>query len=320
VVYSPHGKEMLVAFARAYEAVHPEEEVQWLDMGSQDAYDRIRTERSNPQADVWWGAPAITFLRAEQEGLLTRYIPSWDSAVTADLKSQNGQWFGTFLTPEVILYNNRALREQDAPADWDDLLDPRWRGKIALRSPLASGTMRMIFSALIQTEERRTGSVDSGFAYLRRLDGNTSTYAADPTQLYLMIAREEALVTLWDLPDVMIQIEKNSYPFSFKFPRSGTPLIVDAIAIVRGAPHPERAKTFYEFVTSKEALIRQAREFGRIPVRHDIPPAELPPWIASLHFTPLPVDWESVVKHEQDWMKRWDDEVKGRGSSTAAGG
>jgi len=55
VVYSPHGKEMLAAFAAAYEKENPAAAVQWLDMGSQDVYDRVRTERENPQADIWWG-------------------------------------------------------------------------------------------------------------------------------------------------------------------------------------------------------------------------------------------------------------------------
>ena len=45
LIYSPHGKEMLEEFEKEFEAANPDVDVQWLDMGSQDAYDRIRTER-----------------------------------------------------------------------------------------------------------------------------------------------------------------------------------------------------------------------------------------------------------------------------------
>jgi len=314
VVYSPHGKDMLAAFEQLYESAHPSHDVQWLDMGAQDAYDRIRTERGNPQADVWWGGPSITFLRAEQESLLARYIPSWDSAVGSEMKSAGGFWEGTFVTPEVIMYNTHVLAQEDAPKDWDDLLDPRWRGKIVIRSPLASGTMRIIFGALIQREEARTGSVEGGFAWLRRLDANTKTYAADPTQLYLKIAREEGVVTLWNLPDVLIQVSRNGYPFGYVVPASGTPLITEGIAIVRGAPHPEEARSFYEFVSSEESLLRQIKEFGRIPARTDLPQSEFPSWLRALRYTPLPVDWGALAGHEREWMRRWDAEVKGRGS------
>jgi iron(III) transport system substrate-binding protein len=313
VVYSPHGKEMLGEFERQFEERHPAIDVQWLDMGSQDAYDRIRTERENPQADVWWGAPMTAFARAEQEGLLDRYIPAWDTAQAAEFKSVQGFWYGTFVTPEVIMYNTQMLTPEDAPKDWDDLLDPRWRDKIIIRYPLASGTMRIIFSALIQREIARTGDSSAGFHWLQRLDANTKTYVADPTQLYLRIARQEAPVTVWDLPDVQLQVQTNQYPFGYVIPASGTPLVIDCIAIVKGSKHPEDARAFYEFVTSKESMIRQAAAFFRIPTRRDIPPSMLPEWMARLPLRPMDVDWKSIALHEKEWMKKWDEEVKGSG-------
>jgi len=313
VVYSPHGKEMLAEFERQYEQLHPGVDVQWLDMGSQDAYDRIRTERDNPQADIWWGAPATTFAKAEAESLLEKYVPSWDGAVKAEFKSRHGCWYGTYLTPEVIMYNNRVLSAQDAPKDWAELLDPKWKDKIIIRYPLASGTMRIIYAALIQREANHAGSVDAGFDWLRRLDANTKAYAADPTQLYLKIARGEGLITLWNLPDILLQVKVNDYPFGYVVPKSGTPLIVDCIAIVRGTRNRAEAEQFYEYVTSKEALAQQAKEFGRVPARGDIPPSELPEWIARLDLKPMEVDWQSLQANEKDWMKRWDEEVKGKG-------
>ncbi len=317
VVYSPHGSDMLRAFEQAYEAVNPSQDVQWLDMGAQDAYERVRTERGNPQADVWWGGPSISFYRAEQESLLARYVPSWDSVVSPAMKSAGGFWYGTFVTPEVILYNTHMLREEEAPGDWDDLLDPRWRGKVIIRSPLASGTMRIIFGALIEREEARTGSVEAGFRWLRRLDANTKTYAADPTQLYLKIAREEGVLSVWDLPDILIQIQRNHYPFGYRVPSSGTPLITEGIAVIRGSPHPTEARMFYEFVTSRESILRQVREFGRIPARRDLPAEEFPSWLRALRYTVLPVDWARLSENEQEWMRRWDTEVKGRGTAVS---
>jgi iron(III) transport system substrate-binding protein len=320
VVYSPHGKEMLSAFEHAYEARFPGEDVQWLDMGSQDALDRIRTEKSNPQADVWWGAPMTAFARAEQEGLLRHYVPSWDSAAPPAFKSRNGCWYGTFVTPEVIMYNNARVTPDAAPKDWDDLLLPAWKGKIIIRSPLASGTMRTIFTALIAREIQRGGTVESGLAWLRRLDANTKSYASDPTQLYMKIAREEGLVTLWDLPDVMIQVQSHNYPFGYVIPASGTPVITDAIAIVRNAQHPAEAERFYEFVTTRESMIRQAHEFARIPTRNDIPEHALPPWIASLRIVPLAVNYDTLTVREKEWMTLWDERVRGRGTQNSAGG
>jgi iron(III) transport system substrate-binding protein len=313
VVYSPHGKEMLGEFEHRFEEAHPDVDVQWLDMGSQDAYDRIRTERDNPQADIWWGAPMTAFDRAAGEGLLDRYVPAWDTAEPPEFKSPDGYWYGTFITPEVIMYNTEMLSAQEAPADWDALLDARWRDKIIIRYPLASGTMRIIFSALIEREISRTGDSTAGFMWLRKLDANTKTYVADPTQLYLRVARQEAPLTVWDLPDVQLQVETNHYPFGYVIPSSGTPLVTDCIAIVKGTKHPEPARAFYEFVTSQESMIRQATGFYRIPTRKDIPASSLPQWISKLTLRPMQVNWRAIALREKDWMKEWDEQVKGSG-------
>src|SRR6185503_19767634 len=45
IVYSPHGKELLTEFEKRFEAQNPNIDVRWLDMGSQDALDRVRSEK-----------------------------------------------------------------------------------------------------------------------------------------------------------------------------------------------------------------------------------------------------------------------------------
>ena len=76
IVYSPHGKELLEYFEKGFEKAHPDIDVQWVDMGSQEVLERVRAEKPNPQADVWFGAPAEAFDRATKESLLQPYKPT----------------------------------------------------------------------------------------------------------------------------------------------------------------------------------------------------------------------------------------------------
>ncbi len=313
VVYSPHGKEILNDFASRFEKANPGVKVQWLDMGSQDVLDRVRSESVNPQADIWWGAPSSFFMNAAEEGLLQAYRPSWAGQVRDDQHDPDDFWYGTFQTPEVIAFNSQVLSRDSAPQDWDELLDKKWQGKIVIRSPMASGTMRAIYAAMIWRFFKASGSAQEGYDWLLRLDANTKSYPANPTLMYLQVARQEALLTLWNMPDIELQKQEYGYPFDYVIPQSGTPVLIEGLAIIANCKQSELAEKFYEYITTREALVIQAEKYFRIPVRSDIPKNHLPPWISATEIKPMNVDWKLLSEKSKEWMSYWDRNVKGAG-------
>ena len=314
-VYSPHGKDLLEYLEKGFEKANPAIDVQWVDMGSQEVLDRVRAEAANPQADVWFGAPAEAFDRATKEKLLEPYIPSWSNAVSVDAREAGDHWYGTYLTPEVIAYNTEAVSRADAPKDWDDVLHPRWKGKILIRDPIASGTMRAIFGAIIARSVARTGSPEGGYEWLRKLDANTREYTLNPTILYQKLGRQEGVITLWDMPDIATLQQRLKIPVDYIIPSSGTPLLVDGIAIVRGTKQPREARLYYEFVSTPEALMASAEQFLRIPARTDIPADSLPEWIrvANSRIKPMKVDRKVMADNLNEWMKYWDTNIRNSG-------
>jgi iron(III) transport system substrate-binding protein len=315
IVYSPHGKELLTEFEKRFEAQYPGTDVRWLDMGSQDALDRVRSERANPQADVWWGAPSTMFSQAEKEGLLDAYRPMWWDKVVTEARSKNDFWYGTFQTPEVIAYNSKALKREEVPQDWDDLIDPRWRGKFVMRDPLASGTMRAIYSAAILRKMGPDQSPEPGYEWLRKLDANTKEYAVNQTILMQKLGRQEAILTLWDMPDIELQKSQYGFPLDYVIPKSGTPVLTDAIAIVKGSKHRKDAEAFYDFVNTEESLIFAANQFYRIPSRTDIRTNRLPEWMRNLTIPKMQMNWDLVEAKSQEWMEHWDSYIRGASAS-----
>lgn len=315
VLYSPHGRDLLGLLETTYEKAHPEIDVRWLDMGSQEVYDRIRSEKANPQADLWFGGPDTIFFRGAREGLLQPYRPSWASAIPPEARDPKDLYFGAYRTPAVIVYNSAAVAAADAPKDWDDLLDPKWKGKVIIRYPLASGTMRAIFGLILARSIEKTGSPAQGFEWLRRLDAQTKSYEMNASVLVTRIARREGLVTVWDLPDVLLEM-KHSPALAYVFPASGTPVIDDAIGIVAGARHLAEAKAFLEWIGSREAQRLAADRAYRLPARTDIPPEELPAWAQDVQkrMVPAKLDWALLEREGPGWMATWDREVRGRGS------
>jgi iron(III) transport system substrate-binding protein len=314
VIYSPHGRDLLTLFERRFEQLHPDVDVRWLDMGSQEVYDRLRSERVNPQADVWFGGPATIFARGAADSLIEPFRPAWAEAIDPNGRGPGDAYFAVYETPAVLVYASQALRPAEAPQDWDDLLLPQWKGKVLIRDPLASGTMRAVWGMLIERGLKQTGDTASGFQWLRRLDGQTKEYVQNSALLDQKIVRQEGLVTIWDLPDIQINI-RDGLQLGYVFPRSGTPVIEDAIAVVRSARHREAARAFAEWVGSVEAQLLAAREVYRLPARRDLPVDSIPDWVRDVrqHMKVADVDWSILATREAEWMRYWDENVRGKG-------
>lgn len=313
VVYSPHGRDLLSLVERSYEAANPTIDVRWLDMGSQEVFDRLRSERANPQADVWFGGPDTILSRGAAEGLLAPYRPTWADAVAADAHGEGDLFFGVYRTPAVLVWNSSAVAPTDVPRDWDDLLAPRFTDRVLIRDPLASGTMRTVFGLILARSVAATGSPESGFDWLRRLDGQTREYVQNPALLHEKMVRQEGWVTVWDLTDILLQRQKG-LPLDYGFATSGTPVIDDAAGLVAGCRQPAAAKAFLDWIGSRDAQLLAAREAFRIPARTDLAGADLPQWLLEVLATmqPAPLDGTLLAREGPGWMTRWDREIRGR--------
>jgi iron(III) transport system substrate-binding protein len=302
VIYSPHGRELLTLVQRRFEALHPDVAVRWLDMGSQEVLDRLRSERANPQADLWFGGPTPMFAAAARDSLLEPVEPG------------GPLYLSVYRTPAVIEFNSAVLPESLAPQDWDDVLLPKWTGKLLIRDPLASGTMRAIFEMVMLRSLQRTGDTAAGWAWLRRLDAQTKEYVTNPALLHAKLERREGLISLWDLPDMLL-LENEGRKLGYLFPTSGTPVIDDAIAVVRGARHAALAREFARWVLTPQMQLVATREAFRLPALAGLPPDSLPAWARAVEakLKPEPVNWDTVEVHGAQWMDYWDRHVRGTG-------
>lgn len=316
VIYSPHGRDLLTLLEQRFEQLHPDIDVRWLDMGSQEVYDRVRSERANPQADLWFGGPATIFARGVTDSLLEPFRPTWADAITPHGRGPGDAYFAVYETPAVIVYADQALTPAQAPHDWDDLLDPKWKGKILIRDPLASGTMRAVWGMFIERGFAATHDSAAAFAWLRRLDAQTKEYVLNGPLLDQKIVRQEGLITIWDLPDIQLN-RREGLQLGYVFPTSGTPNIEDAIGIVRGARHQAAARAFEEWVGSVGTQLLAAREAYRLPARLDLPPDSVPDWVRDVRkeMKVAPIDWDLLARDGADWMRYWDEHVRGKGAA-----
>jgi iron(III) transport system substrate-binding protein len=250
-----------------------------------------------------------------KDSLLAAFRPTWADAIDPLSRGEGDLYFGVYRTPVVLVYNSVLVTEAEAPSDWEDMLAERFDQRVLIRDPLESGTMRAIFGMVLQRSLTASGDTALGMAWLRRLDARTREYTLNPALLHEKLTRGEGWVTVWDLPDIQLQ-QRQGRPLEYRFPTSGTPVIDDAIGVVRGAQRDDEARAFVEWIGSMKMQLVAAREAYRLPARLDIPSDSLPEWARAVlrEMVSEDMDWKLVAREGAGWMRYWDRRVRGTGN------
>jgi iron(III) transport system substrate-binding protein len=314
IIYTGRDKDEVSKVVSLFEESQPnyKGKVDTVILGAQAALDRLRAEKSNPQAGFLWGATLQGMQQAANEGLLAPSTPANASLIDASRKDPLGRWHAEMLLPEVIIYNHDLLKPEQAPKEWDDLIKPEFKGKVVIRDVVPSGTMRTIFSAMIFRQYVRTGSADAGFEWLKKLDANTAIYSPTPDDMYLKLDRGVGTVTLWNLQDALIQPLRNNRPWSYVIPESGVPVLLDGVGVVANPNSKEAAEDFQNFLLEPELQLQLAKDYYQIPAMQ-VPDADKPEWLAKLSIREMRIDWDLMSQKQTEWIDYWAQNVKGKG-------
>lgn len=247
-----------------------------VSTGSGVLFRRIASEAANPQADVVWGVSAS--LLAQNKAYLQPYAAKERDAVPAQYRDPDDAWIGTNLQVLTLSQNTQSI-PQDGPRSWEDLLDPKWKGKIAFTDPANSGSAYVTATLLLQL----WGGGDAAWDKLGRLLANTrvlnrSTLVFDGngTGEYPLGISLEYAGLLW---------ASHGAPLRVIYPADGTAALAEGVAIVKGAPDADAAHAFEDFLTGKDIQQVLLRTTFRRPARQDIALGDMPP-LSALKLLP----------------------------------
>lgn len=170
------------------------------------------------------------------------------------LRDPGGHWFGAALAAFGLVWNNDALARLGvpAPAGWEALADPRLRGEVAMVNPAQSGSAASAIEAILLRE-----GWDRGWAILRRAAANARSVSASGTRAPSDVSQGEAAIA--PCIDFYGRFEQQAVAdggspgrIGYAEPAGETAVDPDPVAVLRGAPHPELARRFVEFVLSED--------------------------------------------------------------------
>lgn len=249
-------------------------QVDLVSAGSGVVVKRIQAEKDRPQGDIIWGVSRS--LLETNRASFAPYASKNIDAIPAEYRDPDNLWIGNNLHLLVILQNTKALPANDGPKTWNDLLNPKYKGKIAFTDPANSGSAFSTVTMLVDL----WGGGDAGwqkvkalFANMRILNRSSLVFQGVGNGEYPLGISLEYAGYLW---------AHNGAPVKTIYPSEGTFAAMEGVAIIKGGPNPESAKKFVDWINRKDVRETILKATFRRPTRKDLDLARLPGQMPAL--------------------------------------
>ena len=254
-VYTAHyNTEEIASLCAAFDKKYPGVKCNFVRTTAQVAFQRLQQDiqANSPVASVFSSTDVSHYPDLKKRGLLTAYTPNNADKLVDSLKQYNdkdGQYFVTAAALMLITYNTSLVPEKDAPKNWPDLLDPKWKDKVSIGHPAFSGyvgTWVVLMRKLY------------GWQYFEKLEKNKPQIGRSVNDTVTLLNSKERWVAAGPEATTLLSRDKGN-PLGVIYPTDGALLMVSPSAVLKNAPAPNAGKLFMEFLLDREAAETQVR-------------------------------------------------------------
>ncbi len=229
-VYTSIYKEHVAPIEKAFEALHPDVDLQVFQSGSEKIQAKLESE--------------ITAKKVVADMVVTS-DPFWSS----DLETRGMAWAPPGQNAQRINYNSlmvlvvhKSLAASSRPQSFGDLVKPQFKGLIQLGSPLESGSM---FATVADLSDRL------GWKFFEGLRDNEVASSGGNSLVIQKLESGEKKVGMVLLENALAAIKRGS-PIEIIYPADGGVLIPSTQVVLKTSRHPELARQFGDFLLSAE--------------------------------------------------------------------
>ncbi|MEG1016454.1 MAG: extracellular solute-binding protein [Oscillospiraceae bacterium] len=297
IVYSSSVEEFHETIGPAFQEATGIE-IEFVSAATGEGYARMVAEKDNPQADILLiGAMEVY----KDTQYYEPYVSPNNDQLPEAFRTKDGFVNATNTSTPVILYNTDLVNFEIT--GYEDLLKPELMGKIAcgdsMKSASAYNHLENILLAMGKGDAYNPAAWDYVKALLKQLGGvivNSSSAIHKG-----VVSGEYAVGLTWDTP-CGTYIADGIKNVKVCLMKEGIVPKIAGTAIIKNCPHPENAKKFVDFMTSKEGQALLATIPGYSPVRDDI---EMP----STHVD-LGINKGNIIKLDYAWSSANTDKIK----------
>ncbi len=290
-IYSALNQSTNDAFFAAFKAAVPGIDVELLPLAAAGALQtRIIAEKASPKGDIFVGGDRAFHDVLGKQGLLEKYVSPNAAAIPATYKDPNGFWTGWYVGIFAFVHNTSRLSEVGGkkPATWDDLLDPVWKGKIVMPSPITTGG-GYIFLA---TQVFRFGKDETkAMDFMKKFHANVAQYIdSSPNAIQFVAQGQFVGAPNWAHDILTSKSQGNPVDLDII---SDTGNEVGSVSIIKGGPNTETSKAFVDWMLTKDAGALNVKLSNRVSLVPGVPPAPGAPTLETVKMVNYDGVWAS---------------------------
>jgi iron(III) transport system substrate-binding protein len=261
MLYSSSGLEEVRAVTKQFAAKYPFVNTRFMRKGGSQLFDVAQLEFKGGKriVDVYWaGHSTLGPMIKSNKLMLARYLSPERGSISEEFKDKEGYWTATRTSVAIFAYHSGKVPKDKVPKGFPDLLDPFWKGKLAV------DTNPGRFTAIVA---ERMGW-DKAKEYHERLGQQDLKIHRGRTARVQLILAGEVLGSLDINADNIVDMQIQKAPLDYAM-LDPTLLSLTSVALPSQSPHPHAAVLFYDFLISREGQELLAKE-RNVPVREDV--------------------------------------------------
>ena len=255
VVYASATAPQLQMYFNVFNKRYPFIKTEYFRTGKQKLVSKILLEEQAKQriADVIHTSVIETNI-LKRRNALSKYVPLESSVLPAQYKDPDGFWTSAYASGTLLGYNSRQVKRAEAPKNYDELLNPRWRNAIAIDSNKIEW-----FAMILKIKGR---------AYMEKLAGLNPTIRDGNTLVLQLLAAGEFPISAGVYEYSVEDMKTKGAPVDWI---GLEPVITYTVAtsLPSQPNNPNSAKLFIEWLLSREGQ-EVINQYGRVPIRDDV--------------------------------------------------
>ncbi|MGP5406702.1 extracellular solute-binding protein [Psychrobacter celer] len=235
---------------------------------------RLQAEGQNTPADMLLTVDAGNLWQAAQQGLLQPVASTvLENNVPAKYRDPKGQWTGLSLRARTIFYDPSKV-SADQLSTYADLADPKWKGKLCLRTSKKVYNQSLVASMIEHLGAEKTEEIIRGW-----VDNLATDVFSDDTSMLEAIAAGQCEVGIANSYYYgRILDEKPNFPVKIFWANQGTTgthVNVSGAGVVAGSDNPDGTLKLIEWLSSDEAQGIYASSDKEFPVKEGVDESEM---------------------------------------------